>query len=96
MAHGHPISRLGGWEGYVVTEDWNEIRAGQPVWVIRLEPIRGHRRHCSGCGALSAAIDDLEARRVRDLPKKGPLSRGAPRITLARAARLRASDRHYR
>ena len=68
MAHGHPISRLGGWEGYVVTEDWNEVRAGQSVWVIRLEPIRGHRRCCSGCGAFSAAIHDLEVRRVRDLP----------------------------
>lgn len=68
MAHGHPISRLGGWDGYVVTEDWNEVRAGQSVWVIRLEPTRGHRRCCSGCGALTAAIHDLEARWVRDLP----------------------------
>jgi len=36
--------------------------------VIRLEPIRGHRRCCSGCGALTAAIHELEERRVRDLP----------------------------
>jgi transposase len=36
--------------------------------VIRLEPIRGHQGCCSGCGALTAAIHDLEERRVRDLP----------------------------
>jgi len=27
------------WEGYDVTEDWNEVRAGQSVCVIRLEAI---------------------------------------------------------
>ena len=39
MAHGHPISRLGRSEGYDLTEDWNEVRAGQSVCVIRLEAI---------------------------------------------------------
>ena len=68
MAHGHPMSRLGGWEGYVVREDWIERRAGRSCCVIRLEPLRGIARCCSGCGELSAAIHDLEDRRVRDLP----------------------------
>jgi transposase len=68
VAQAHPISRLGGWEGYLVTEDWSEVRAGQSVCVIRLEPIRGYPRCCSGCGTLTAAIHDLEDRRVRDLP----------------------------
>jgi transposase len=36
--------------------------------VIGLEPIRGHRRCCSGCGRFTTAIHDLEERRVRDLP----------------------------
>jgi transposase len=36
--------------------------------VIRLEPVRGHRRCCSRCGQLTAAIHDLEERRIRDLP----------------------------
>jgi transposase len=36
--------------------------------VIGLEPIRGHRRCCSGCGGYTTAIHDLEERRVRDLP----------------------------
>ena len=68
MAQVHPISRLGSWEGYVVTEDWTELRAGRSVCVIRLEPSRGQPRCCSGCGAFIAAIHDLEDRRVRDLP----------------------------
>lgn len=68
MAQGHPMSRLGGWEGYVVREDWVERRDGQSCCVIRLEPIRGMARCCSGCGGVSAAIHDLEERRVRDLP----------------------------
>jgi len=67
VAQGHPMSRLGGWEGYVVREDWVERRDGQSCCVIRLEPIRGMARCCSGCG-VSAAIHDLEERRVRDLP----------------------------
>jgi transposase len=36
--------------------------------VIRLEPERGQPRCCSGCGEYSAAIHDLEPRRIRDLP----------------------------
>lgn len=40
MAHGHPISRLGRWEGYIVTEDWTQVRAGESVYVVRFEPWR--------------------------------------------------------
>jgi transposase len=68
VAQAHPISRLGRWEGYLVTEDWSEVRAGQSVCVIRLEPIRAQPRCCSGCGECTAAIHDLEERRIRDLP----------------------------
>lgn len=68
MAPGHPISRLGGWEGYEVKEQRTEVRDGRSWCVIGLEPIRGHQRRCSGCGQLTAAIHDLEPRRVRDLP----------------------------
>lgn len=68
MAPSHPISRLGGWEGYEVRDDQVEDRQGRSWCVIRLEPIRGHRRCCSGCGRLTTAIHDLEERRVRDLP----------------------------
>jgi transposase len=62
------MSRLGGWEGYVVRDDWMERRDGQSCCVIRLEPLRGITRHCSGCGESCAAIHDLEERRIRDLP----------------------------
>lgn len=68
MAHEHPISRLGGWEGYEVVEDRCEIRGGRSWCVLRLEPIRAYRRVCSGCGDVTTAIHDLEPRRVRDLP----------------------------
>ena len=68
MAQVHPISRLGRWEGYEITEEWTEQRAGRSWCVIRLEPIRGHHRCCSRCGQLTAAIHDLEERRIRDLP----------------------------
>ena len=68
MAHAHPMSRLGGWEGYVVRDDWMERRDGQSCCVIQLEPLRGISRRCSGCGESCAAIHDLEERRIRDLP----------------------------
>lgn len=68
MALEQSISRLGGWEGYEVAEDWSECRLGQSWCVIRLEPIRGYQRVCSGCGRSTTAIHDLEERRVRDLP----------------------------
>jgi transposase len=62
------MSRLGGWEGYEVKDDWIEQRAGQPWWIARLEPIRGSLRECGGCGGRTAAVHDLSWRRVRDLP----------------------------
>jgi len=68
VAQAHPISRLGRWEGYTVTDDWIECRAGRSCCVIRLEPVRGVARCCSGCGGSSVAIHDLEERRIRDLP----------------------------
>ena len=68
MAQVHPISRLGRWEGYEVSAEWTEQRAGRSWCVIRLDPIRGYRRCCSRCGQLTAAIHDLEERRIRDLP----------------------------
>lgn len=68
MAQDHLIDRLGRWEGYEVVEDRTEVR-GQHSWcVLRLRPVRGHGRLCSGCGASTSAIHDLEWRRVRDLP----------------------------
>ena len=68
MAQDHLIDRLGRWEGYEVVEDRTEIR-GPHVWcVLRLAPVRGLGRRCSGCGGSTRAIHDLEWRRVRDLP----------------------------
>lgn len=68
MAQVHPISRLGRWEGYEVTAQWSELRAGRSWCLIRLEPIRGRWRCCSRCGQFTPAIHDLEERRIRDLP----------------------------
>ncbi len=68
MAQAHPISRLGGWEGYEVGAHWTEHRGGRSWCVVRLEPLRGHPRCCSRCGQWTAAIHDLEKRCIRDLP----------------------------
>ena len=68
MAPEQCISRLGGWEGYELVEDWKERRGAESWCVLRLEPIRGHTRCCSGCGRPSQAIHDCQSRRVRDLP----------------------------
>lgn len=68
MALEQCISRLGSWEGYEVAEDFSEVRGSRSWCVLRLEPIRGYPRACSGCGRSTSAIHDLEQRRVRDLP----------------------------
>ena len=68
MALHHPMSRLGGWEGYEVAEEWIECRGMQSWCVIRLAPIASRARCCSTCGQATLAIHDLEERRVRDLP----------------------------
>jgi transposase len=62
------ISRLGSWEGYELVEDWKEQRGMQSWCVLRLEPIRGLPRCCSGCGTWTEAIHDCQRRRVRELP----------------------------
>lgn len=68
MAPEQCISRLGGWEGYELIEEWTERRGTDSWCVLKLEPIRGHVRCCSGCGERTPAIHDWRLRRVRDLP----------------------------
>ena len=68
MAPEQCISQLGSWEGYKLIEGWKERRGAESWCVLRLEPIRGHERCCSGCGGRTAAIHDWQLRRVRDLP----------------------------
>jgi transposase len=62
------ISRLGGWEGYQLSEFGQEVRDGQHWCVLRLEATRDLPRLCSGCGRRTTRIHDLQERRVRDLP----------------------------
>jgi transposase len=68
VAQEHPISRLGGWEGYEVMQERIELRASHTWCVIRLAPRRGQLRCCSGCGRYTSRIHELEERHVRDLP----------------------------
>ncbi len=68
MAYRECIARLGCWEGYEIEHSWEEYRGEQRWCVIRLQPIEGARRCCSGCGRSIEAIHDREERRVRDLP----------------------------
>ena len=68
MAPHEFMSRLGGWEGYEVLDDWDEVRGQQRWCVIRLSPIRGQLRSCGGCGRATRLIHDVQERRIRDLP----------------------------
>ena len=68
MAQEHPISRLGGWEGYEVIEERIERRGEQSWCVIRLAPQPGIERCCRGCGRAVRSVHERELRRIRDLP----------------------------
>ena len=68
MAPSHAMSWLEGWEGYAVSEDHIEFRGSKSWCVIRLEPVAGAWRCCSGCDGLTRVIHDQEERRIRDLP----------------------------
>lgn len=68
MANQECIARLGGWEGYEVVHSGEEDRGGIRRCWIRLEPIAGWPRYCSGCQQASGAVHDRQERRVRDLP----------------------------
>lgn len=68
MAPEHPISRLGGWEGYEVESCVQERRSGRSWCAVRLKVIHERRRCCSGCLRWCESIHDIELRRVRDLP----------------------------
>lgn len=84
MAYRECIARLGGWEGYEIEHSWEEHRGEQRWCVIRLRPIVGARRCCSGCGGWTAAIHDSEERWVRDLPIfEVPVELVLPRIRVA-------------
>jgi len=78
------ISRLGGWEGYEVVEGLEEHRGSQRWCVVRLRPVAGIARCCSGCGRLCPLIHDCEERRVRDLPIfEVPVELIVPRLRVA-------------
>ena len=68
MAQEHPITRLGGWAGYEVVEDWQERRGAKSWRVLRLEAVTGWLRQCSQCGESTRAVHDQQERRIRDLP----------------------------
>lgn len=68
MAQEHPITRLGGWTGYEVVDDWREHRGTQSWCVLRLQAVAGALRQCSGCGQATRSVHDQQERRIRDLP----------------------------
>jgi len=84
LAYQECIARLGGWEGYEIEHSWEEYRGEQRWCVIRLQPMVGARRCCSGCGGWTTAIHDSEQRWVRDLPIfEVPVELVLPRIRVA-------------
>jgi transposase len=68
VAPEHPISQLGGWEGYEVESCVLQRRSGRCWCVVRLKVTPDRRRCCSGCLRWCESIHDVEVRRVRDLP----------------------------
>lgn len=84
MAANEIIAQLGGWEGYEVASASEERRGGGRWCVIRLQAKAGLARCCSGCGQATAAIHDVELRRVRDLPLfEVPVELLVPRLRVA-------------
>ncbi len=81
MAQEQCIARLGGWEGYEIEAEQDE-QCGALRWcVIRLRPVTGRGRCCSGCGQSVPMIHDLEERRIRDLPVfESPVELLVPRV----------------
>jgi transposase len=78
------IAQLGCWEGYEVEACWEEQRGIQRWCVVRLRPVPGRERECSGCGTRCISIHDCEERRVRDLPIfEFPVELIVPRIRVA-------------
>jgi transposase len=78
------ISRLGGWEGYELQGGWEEQRGAERWCVVRLRPVGGVRRWCSGCGMACPLVHDCEERRVRDLPIfEVPVELIVPRLRVA-------------
>lgn len=83
MAAQDIIAQLGGWDGYEFEAGWEERRSGQSWCVVRLRPIAGIERCCSGCGRTTRAVHDSEERRVRDLPIfEAPVELIVPRLRL--------------
>jgi len=68
------IARLGGWEACEVEEGWEEQRGSERWCVIRLRPVAGASRNCSGCDVAYALIHDCEERRVRGPLREAPVS----------------------
>ena len=84
MAADDIISRLGGWEGYELEDGWEEQRGAERWCVVRLRPVAGVCRCCSGCGMPCPLIHDCEQRRVRDLPIfEVPVELIVPRLRVA-------------
>lgn len=68
MAPEHPISQLGGWEGYEVESHVLQRRTGSSWCVLTLRVRADRRRCCSGCLRWCDSVHDVQPRRVRDLP----------------------------
>ena len=65
MAYEDITTLLGGWEGFELI---GVEREAGPQIVLRLQPIAGVPKRCSGCGEVVTAVHETTERRVRDLP----------------------------
>ena len=71
MAYEEITALLGGWDGFeLIGVERTAATETHPIpeIVLKLRPVRGAPKRCSGCGEIVEAMHDVSERRVRDLP----------------------------
>lgn len=68
MAYDEITALLGGWAGFELVDVTRTTGRHGPEIVLRLQPIAGALKHCSGCGGVVREVHDTTERRIRDLP----------------------------
>ena len=68
MAYEEITALTGGWPGFELVGMTRDESTAPPTITLRLQPIVGLPKTCSGCGQRVEAIHDVSERRVRELP----------------------------
>ena len=80
MAYEEITALLGGWDGFeLIGVERTAATETHPIpeIVLKLQPVRGAPKRCSGCGEIVGATHEVAERRGRDLPSRGAQAWGA-------------------